>query len=130
MWISASSTNAYLIHARADATGWVNVQNFTKVFTDAIENGSREVLLSEIEDVSKFDDNYWYKENGKLIWKGFALETVAWVKGEETTTETVSKDGWIMYTPSSRYRILFHWLLRSPLTFLWGTNVKISTARI
>ena len=98
MWINETSTNAYVIHARKNAMDWVNVQGFTKVFTDAIENGSREVLLSEIADVSKFDDNYWYKENGKLIWKGFALETVAWVKGEETVTETVTKDGWIMYT--------------------------------
>ena len=98
MWINETSTNVYVIHARGNAMDWVNVQNFTKVFTDAVENGSREVLLSEIEDVSKFDDNYWYKENGKLIWKGFALETVTWVKGEETTTETVTKDGWIMYT--------------------------------
>ena len=98
MWINETSTNAYVIHARGNAMEWVNVQNFTKVFTDAVENGSREVLLSEIEDASKFDDNYWYKENGKLIWKGFALETVTWVKGEETVVETVTKDGWIMYT--------------------------------
>ena len=90
MWISASSTNAYLIHGRANATGWVNVQNFTKVFNDGIENGSREVLLSEIADDSGFDNNYWSKENGKLIWKGIGAVTVTWSKEGETTQETVS----------------------------------------
>ncbi len=99
MKISEGSKNAYLIHARANATNWTdNIANFTKVFNDAIENGSREVLLSEIEDASGFDDNYWYKENGKLIWKGFETVTVTWVKGEETVTEAATKDGWIMYT--------------------------------
>ncbi|MBR1974340.1 MAG: DUF4838 domain-containing protein [Clostridia bacterium] len=90
MWISASSTNAYLIHGRANATSWVNVQNFTKVFNDGIENGSREVLLSEIADDSGFDNNYWSKENGKLIWKGIGAVTVTWSKEGETTQETVS----------------------------------------
>ena len=70
MWISSESTNAYLIHARTDATGWVNVQNFTKVYYDGIENGAREVPLTDIADASGFDDNYWSKENGKLTWKG------------------------------------------------------------
>ncbi len=98
MWINETSTDAYVIHARKNAMDWVNVQNFTKVFTDAVENGSREVLLSEIEGASGFDDNYWYKENGKLIWKGFELVNVTWVKGEETTVETATKDGWIFYT--------------------------------
>ena len=97
MWISEASTNAYIIHARANAT-WVNVQNFTKVFKDAVEDGSREVVLSEIEDASGFDDNYWAKENGKLIWKGIETVTVTWVKGEETVTETLTKGDWIMYT--------------------------------
>ena len=98
MWINQTSTNAYVIHARGNAMGWVNVQNFTKVFTDAVEDGSREVLLSEIEDASGFDNRFWSKENGKLIWKGIETVTVTWVKGEETTTETLTKGDWIMYT--------------------------------
>ena len=93
MWISSASTNAYLIHARANATGYVNVQNFTKVFNDAVENGSREVLLSEIEDASGFDNNYWYKENGKLIWKGLETVNVTWVNGDTTVVESVTKGG-------------------------------------
>ena len=90
MWISASSTNAYLIHARANATEWVNVQNFTKVFNDGIENGSREVLRSEIADDSGFNSEYWYKANGKLIWKGIGAVTVTWSKEGKTVQETVS----------------------------------------
>ena len=93
MWISSASTNAYLIHARANATSYVNVKNFTKVFNDGIENGSREVLLSEIADNSGFDNNYWYKENGKLIWKGLETVTVSWVNGDSTVLEAVTKDG-------------------------------------
>jgi len=92
MWISASSTNAYVIHARKNATDWVNVQGFTKVFTDAIENGSREVLLSEIEDDNGFNSEYWDKANGKLIWKGFETVKISWVDGENTTVEPVTKD--------------------------------------
>ena len=98
MWIDANSTNAYVIHARANAMDWVNVQGFTKVFTDALMDGSREVLLSEIEDASGFDENYWSKENGKLIWKGLETVTVTWVKGEETVSEVVTKGDWLMYT--------------------------------
>ena len=93
MWISSASTNAYLIHARANATSYVNVQNFTKVFNDGIENGSREVLLSEIADNSGFDNNYWYKENGKLIWKGLETVNVSWVNGDTTVVESVTKGG-------------------------------------
>ena len=105
MWISSASTNAYLIHARAAATGWVNVQNFTKVFNDGIENGSREVLLSDIEDASKFDDNYWYKENGKLIWKGFERVNVTWENGDETIVEAATKGNYIAIPtlPSNLY---------------------------
>ncbi len=118
MWIHNDSTNAYVIHARSNAMGWPNVTNFTKVFTDAIENGSREVLLSEIEDASGFDDNYWSKENGKLIWKGFETATITWVKGEETIIETATKGGWIMYTQtlpentmSNTEFVTYHWSL-------------------
>ncbi len=98
--ICPTSTNAYVIHGRANAASQSMAANFTKVYTDAIENGSREVLLSDIEDASGFDDNYWSKENGKLIWKGLETVNVTWVKGDETTVETVTKDGWIMYTQS------------------------------
>ena len=98
MWINETSTNAYLIHTRANAVDYVNVQNFTKVFNDSIENGSRSVAISEIDDVSKFDDRYWYKENGSLIWKGLETATVTWVKGDETIVETVTKGSATAYT--------------------------------
>ena len=105
MWINSASTNAYLIHARTGATGWVNVQNFTKVFNDGIENGSREVLLSEIEDASGFNNNYWYKENGKLIWKGFERVNVTWENGDETIVEAATKGNYIAIPtlPSNLY---------------------------
>ena len=93
MFISSASTNVYLIHARGAAATWTHIQNFTKAFCDGIENGSREVLLSEIADNSGFDNNYWYKENGKLIWKGLETVTVSWVNGDSTVLETVTKDG-------------------------------------
>ena len=96
--ICPASTNAYVIHARANMTSQTQVQNFTKVFNDAIEYGSSEVLLSEIEDASGFDNNYWYKENGKLIWKGFDRVTITWVKGEESTVEVFTKDATVPYT--------------------------------
>ena len=117
--ISAASTNAYVIHARANATSQSMVRNFTKVFNDSVENGSREVLLSEVEDASKFDSKYWYKENGKLIWKGFELATVTWVKGEETITETVSKDGWIMYTQTLPENVTTN---TETVTYYWSTT--------
>ncbi len=93
--ISASSTNAYVIHGRANAAAQGMVANFTKVYTDAIENGSKEVLLSEIADASGFDNAYWYKENGKLIWKGFDIVNVTWVNGDTTTVEAVTKGNFI-----------------------------------
>jgi hypothetical protein len=74
------------------------VQNFTKVFNDAIENGTRSVAISQVDDVSKFDDKYWYKENGSLIWKGLELATITWVKGNETVVETVTKGSATAYT--------------------------------
>ena len=98
MWISSASTNAYLIHARANATGYVNVQNFAKVFNDAIENGTRSVAIAKIDDVDQFEDRYWYKENGSLIWKGLELATITWVKGNETVVETVTKGSATAYT--------------------------------
>ena len=52
----------------------MNVQNFTKVFNDGIENGAREVALSEIADASGFNA-CWSKENSVLTWKG-ATDTV------------------------------------------------------
>jgi hypothetical protein len=40
-----------------------------EVFNDGVENGAREVALSEIADASTFND-CWSKEDGKLTWKG------------------------------------------------------------
>ncbi|MBQ7769681.1 MAG: hypothetical protein IJ373_00660, partial [Clostridia bacterium] len=80
--INETSTNVYVIHAR-NVAPCMSV-NFTKVFDDAIWEGSREVLLSEIADASGFDDNFWYKENGKLIWKGFETATITWVDKDGT----------------------------------------------
>ena len=51
MWINETSTNAYLIHTRANAVDYVNVQNFTKVFNDSIENGSRSVAIADRKSV-------------------------------------------------------------------------------
>ena len=87
--INETSKNVYVIHAR-NVAEYMSV-NFTKVFDDALQNASREVLLSEIEDASGFVDDYWYKENGKLIWKGLGTATVSFVDGEDTTSEVVSK---------------------------------------
>ena len=98
MWINETSTNAYLIHTREAAVDYVNVQNFTKVFNDGMENGTRSVAIAEIDDVDQFDDRYWYKENGSLIWKGLELATVTWVKGNETVVETVTKGSATAYT--------------------------------
>ena len=62
MWISSASTNAYLIYARANATGWSNVTNFTEVTTtNTLTN-----------NLSSFDTNYWRTDNNKLDWKGLA----------------------------------------------------------
>ena len=89
-WLGASS-NAYVIHARATANTFNIAKNFTKIFNDGIEDGSREVLLSEIADASGFDDNYWYKENGKLIWKGLETVNITWVDGDNVTVEPFTK---------------------------------------
>ncbi|MBQ7912225.1 MAG: DUF4838 domain-containing protein [Clostridia bacterium] len=103
--ISSASTNAYVIHGRANAASQGMATNFTKVYTDAIENGSLEVLLSDIEDASGFDDRYWSKEGGKLIWKGFETVNVSWVNGDTTTVEPVTKGGAIAIPtlPSNMY---------------------------
>ncbi len=93
--ISASSTNVYVIHGRANAASQTMATNFTKVYTDAIENGSRDILLSEIADESAFDKDYWYKDNGKLIWKGLEIVNVSWVNGDTTTIEPVTVNGYI-----------------------------------
>ena len=93
--ISGSSTNVYVIHGRANAASQTMATSFTKVYTDAIEDGSREVRLPEIIDVNSFDGNYWYKENGKLIWKGLETVSITWVNGEETVVETATKGDFI-----------------------------------
>ncbi len=93
--ISAASTNVYVIHGRANAASQTMATNFTKVYTDALEDGSRELLLPEIIDVNSFDGNYWYKENGKLIWKGLETVSITWVNGEETVVETATKGDFI-----------------------------------
>ena len=89
--LNETSSNSYVIHARANATDWVMATNYTKVINDGIENGSRELALTEIENVDAFNDAYWSKEDGRLIWKGLEMVTVTWVNGEETTSQTVTK---------------------------------------
>lgn len=69
--LNVNSSNAYVIHARSGANSFVISTNFTKVINDGIENGARELALSEIADVSGFNE-YWNKENGVLTWKGAA----------------------------------------------------------
>ena len=95
--LNDNSSNAYVIHARSGATGFTISTNFTKVINDGIENGSRELALTEIkdEDASTFDDAYWNKENGKLVWKGLEMVTVTWVNGEETTVKTFTRGSYL-----------------------------------
>ncbi len=121
--ISASSKNAYLIHGRANAASLGMAANFTKVYTDAIENGSKEVLLSDIADASGFNDNYWSKENGKLIWKGFETVNVTWVNGNTTTVEPVTKDNYIAIPtlPSNLY-----WSATEDGSSALGSIIKVS----
>ena len=93
--LNETSSNAYVIHARSGATGFAIATNYTKVINDGIENGSRELALTEIEDASAFNDAYWNKENGKLVWKGLEMVTVTWVNGEETTVKTFTKGSYL-----------------------------------
>ena len=93
--LNETSSNAYVIHARSGATSFTIATNYTKVINDGIENGSRELALTEIEDASTFDDAYWNKENGKLVWKGLEMVIVAWVNGEETTVKTFTKGSYL-----------------------------------
>ena len=96
--INADSENVFVIHARGSAASQYMAVNFTKVLVDNIQYGSKDLALSEIEDASKFDDKFWSKENGKLIWKGFETATVTWIKGDETVTEVATKGSVIPYT--------------------------------
>lgn len=93
--LNETSSNAYVIHARSGATGFAIATNYTKVINDGIENGSRELALTEIVDASMFDDAYWSKEDGKLVWKGLEMVTVTWVNGEETTVKTFTKGSYL-----------------------------------
>ena len=93
--LNETSSNAYVIHARSGATGFTIATNYTKVINDGVENGSRELALTEIEDASKFDDAYWNKENGKLVWKGLEIVTITWLKGEEATVKTFTKGSYL-----------------------------------
>ena len=93
--LNETSSNAYVIHARSGATDFAIATNYTKVINDGIENGSRELALTEIEDASAFNDAYWNKENGKLVWKGLEMVTVTWVNGEETTVKTFTKGSYL-----------------------------------
>ena len=93
--LNETSSNAYVIHARSGATGLTIATNYTKVINDGVENGSRELALSEIEDASTFNDAYWNKENGKLVWKGLEIVTITWLKGEEATVKTFTKGSYL-----------------------------------
>ena len=88
--ISTGSSNAYVIHARSGANSFNFAANFS-IFNDGIEDGSREVLLSKIADASGFNGDYWYKENGKLIWKGLETVNITWVDGDNVTVEPFTK---------------------------------------
>ena len=94
--LNGTSSNAYVIHAPTQAKDFVMATNYTKVINDGIEDGSREVLLSEIADASGFDGKYWHKENGKLIWKGLEIVNITWVNDDKVTVEPFTK-GDIMY---------------------------------
>ncbi|MBQ3572796.1 MAG: InlB B-repeat-containing protein, partial [Clostridia bacterium] len=113
--ISKDSVNAYAIHNRANTATQTMLRNFTKVFDDGIWEGSREVLLSEIADARGFNDAYWHKENGKLIWKGIEIATINWVTEEETITEVVTKGGYFVpqglpeSSESATEIITYHW---------------------
>ncbi len=94
--ISGKSSQAYVIHARNLPT-YMPV-NFTKVYADNVWDGSRDLPLSEIANPNAFDDRYWYKENGSLIWKGFETVTVNWVRGDEIEKQNVTKGNCINLT--------------------------------
>ena len=95
--LNDNSSNAYVIHARSGANNFAISKNFTKVFNDGLENGSRHVLLSEIADARGFDNNYWYKKDGKLIWKGLDVVNVSWVNGLTTTREIYTKGSVVQF---------------------------------
>ncbi len=95
-YIHEDSTNAYLVNSRN--ASHTMAKNFTKVFADDIWEGSRHVALSEIENADGFDSNYWYKENGSLIWSGYEVCTVTWVNGETQTVEAATKGSYLAYT--------------------------------
>ncbi len=94
--LNETSSNAYVIHGRSNADTLTTIAtNFTNVSNDGVENGSRELALSEIEDASAFNDAYWSKENGKLVWKGLEMVTVTWVNGEASTVKTLTKGSYL-----------------------------------
>lgn len=67
--LNDNSSNAYVIHARSNATGFTIATNYTKVINDGIENGARELALSEVANADGFNA-CWNKENGVITWKG------------------------------------------------------------
>ena len=96
--LNDNSSNAYVIHARSGANSFAISKNFTKVFNDGLENGSRHVLLSEIADARGFDSNYWHKKDGKLIWKGLDLVNVSWVNGLTKTKEIYTQGSVVQFS--------------------------------
>ena len=94
--ISGKSSQAYVIHARTN-TVYMPV-NFTKVYVDNVWDGSRDLPMSDVADPSKFDDRYWKKENGSIIWNAFETVTVNWVRGDEVEKQNVTKGNYINLT--------------------------------
>ena len=97
--LNENSSQAYVIHGRWNADTFGIASGYTKVYIDGIENGSREVLLSEIEDASKFNDEYWYKTDDKLVWKGLGLVTVTWIANGEEVSKTYTVDSKLDVAP-------------------------------
>ncbi|MBQ8430132.1 MAG: hypothetical protein IJX30_08585, partial [Clostridia bacterium] len=67
MYISESSTNAFLIYARLDKSA--NTWGISANFTEIVDGG---VLAS---DLSSMDTNYWNTTDNKISWKGAADTT-------------------------------------------------------
>ncbi|MBQ7373677.1 MAG: DUF4838 domain-containing protein [Clostridia bacterium] len=120
-YISGSSTDAYVIRGRSNTSAMKMAKNFTGVNCDNLWEASRDMPLSDVEDVSKFNDNYWYKQNGKLIWKGFNVVDITWVYDEENiVVESATQHGFV-YVPE----IEGHWSATEGGDTI-GANVKAS----
>ncbi|MBQ4099032.1 MAG: DUF4838 domain-containing protein [Clostridia bacterium] len=120
-YISNSSTNAYVIRGRSNTSAMPMIKNFTGVNCDHLWEASRDMPISEVDDLSQFNDSYWYKQNDKLIWKGFNVVDITWVYDEENiVVESATQHGFV-YVPE----IVGHWSTTEGGATI-GTNVKAS----